>query len=440
MVYLCAYLRYFVNTLTPETFRNSLEKIVPGFRDKSFLVAVSGGADSMVLLRLMKGLNCKIEVAHVNYKLRGESSDLDEELVRKFCEQENIKLNIYTVSDVDKKPEYSIQEWARNIRYRFFEQCLEESNLDYIVTAHHLNDQLETFLINLSKAAGIQGLTGTPEANNKIVRPLLTFSKEEIIRYTAQQSIPFREDESNQKPDYLRNKIRLEVVPKLMEINPNFLQNFSKSLVYLNQTKVFTEQILSKIENEILVKEQNAIIADRKKLSGQESYIKFEILRKFGFEKEAEIEKIFAAESGKKFHSKQYSLTIEREQFVLKPKENSKKEKSETVFKDVESLTKFQFETDEEYSGKTWFFDADKLKFPLVLRKKQDGDFFYPIKMKGKKLASKFLKDEKIPILARSKIRLLCDPDGNILGIFPLRQDRRFAADDETKVKIEIKF
>lgn len=192
--------------LKKSSFRNQLENLVRQPQKHTYLIAVSGGADSMVLASLFQDLRehiqdkkFNIQIAHVNYKLRGEDSDLDQKIVQNFCEKNHIKFHLYEVSGKDNKPENSIQLWARELRYNFFKKIQEQEKLDFLVTAHHLNDQLETFIINLSKAAGINGLSGIPSSNNNILRPLLSFSKNEIYQFAELNSIEFREDLSNKK-------------------------------------------------------------------------------------------------------------------------------------------------------------------------------------------------------------------------------------------------
>ena len=215
--------------LNLDHFKNQLKNIVDSPENRSYLLAVSGGADSMVLAHCFKDLDVRFQVAHINYKLRGEDSDLDQKTVEDFCEKNDIKFHLYKVSEKDQKPENSIQLWARELRYQFFRKVQKEENLEFLVTAHHLNDQLETFIINLSKAAGINGLSGIPANDNHILRPLLNFTKGEIYEFAEENNIEYREDLSNKKNDYLRNKIRNEIIPKLLETNDHFLENFKKS-------------------------------------------------------------------------------------------------------------------------------------------------------------------------------------------------------------------
>ncbi len=301
--------------LSQKKFEKAFSSLEPDFRDKKYLLAVSGGADSMVLAYLFKVSGLKFDVALINYRLRGEDSDLDEKLVKNFCENHQIKLHLYQVSENDQKPEGSIQLWARNLRYDYFFKVLEEKNLDFIVTAHHLNDDLETFLINLSRGSGIKGLSGIPANENQILRPFLSFSKEEIYDFAKENNIEFREDLSNQKNDYLRNKIRNEIVPELKQINDNFLENFGKSLNYLYQTKIFVEEKISEIETKIIRVNDDNLVINKILFDKESDFVKTEILRKLGFIG-IEIEKIINAENGKFFRSKTHEISIGRNEIL----------------------------------------------------------------------------------------------------------------------------
>lgn len=429
------------------SFKNQLENLVRNPETHSYLLAVSGGADSMVLASLFKGLGLNFQIAHINYKLRGEDSDLDQKTVLDFCEKNHIRFHLYEVSEKDKKPENSIQLWAREIRYRFFREIQEQENLEFLVTAHHLNDQLETFIINLSKASGISGLSGIPANKNKIIRPLLNFSKKEIYGYAEENRIDFREDISNKKSDYLRNKIRNEIAPKLLEINEHFLENFRKSSSYLNQTRDFVEKRIEEIENKLTVFNSEHKILSKEKLGQESTFVQFEILKKYGFDKEEEISKIFTAENGSSFFSKDYQLMISRDELIFISKNQRQETKDEIILVENFDFSEIQMDISLEHTIENidginnsfeWDFDAVKLQFPLRLRKQQDGDEFYPADFSGKKKVSKFFRDEKLSILARPKIWILCDSYNSVLGIIPLRQDRRYASDEKTQSILKI--
>lgn len=440
--------------LERKSFKNQLKKIIDSPENHTYLLAVSGGADSMVLASLflsikdnMRDMGFGFQVAHINYKLRGEDSDLDQKVVQDFCEKHHIPFHLYEVSEKDQKPENSIQLWARELRYAFFRQIQEKENLEFLATAHHLNDQLETFIINLSKASGINGLSGIPVNDNRILRPLLPFSKEEIYEFARINNIDYREDLSNKKNDYLRNKIRNEIVPKLLETNDHFLENFKKSISYLNQTKDFVQEQIREIEKKLSTFNQDHIILSKEKLQLESDFVQFEILKKYGFDREEEIPKIFKAENGSSFFSNDFELKIGRDELVFFNRSVKRKPKDEIILIEDFDFTGDQINMnlkdiieDIEEINKTfeWDFDADKLRFPLQLRQQQEGDIFYPSGFSGKKKVSKFFRDEKLSILAKQKIWLLTDSNDNVLGIIPFRQDRRYAKDEKTKYILKI--
>lgn len=443
MDYLCTK-KFSAYILKTPDLKNQLQNLVPNPETSTYLLAVSGGADSMVLAHIFNDLGFQFQVAHINYKLRGEDSDLDQKVVQDFCKKKNIKFNVYEVSQKDNKPVNSIQLWARELRYDFFKEIREKENLDFLVTAHHLNDQLETFIINLSKAAGINGLAGIPANDNNILRPLLPFSKEEIYAFAKEHHIEYREDLSNQKNDYLRNKIRHEIVPKLRETNSHFLENFKKSSLYLNRTKDFVQQQIQEIENRISIFNKHYKVLSKEQLARESTFVKFEILKKYGFNQEGEIAKIFTAENGSIFFSKDYQLlvnygelvlqkldekfhlNITEEEIVLLEKfdfsENQKAINLENIMESIEEI-------DIEFN---WHFDAEKIRFPLQLRRQKTGDEFYPSGFSGKKKVSKFFRDEKISNLARQKIWILTDSENTVLGVIPYRQDRRYAGSEKS--------
>ena len=431
--------------LNSESFQLAVHAHFAPYKNTSFLLAISGGVDSMVLLHLFKSLGLQCQVAHLNYQLRENDSEEDQKLVERVCEHYNIVYHLYRVSEKDNKPRNSIQDWARNLRYRFFRKIQRQEKLDFIVTAHHLNDQLETFIINLSKAAGINGLSGIPANENQILRPLLGFSKEDIYAYAKENKVEFREDQSNQKNDYLRNKIRNEIVPKLKETNENFLENFGKSISFLNKAKDFIAEKTLIIEKEISHHQEDYLLINRPVFLNQSELIQFEILRKYGFDEVKEIAKIKKAKIGKKFISRDYELKIDRENFViqklvLKVENDLREEISLEMNSENEIIIPENFRKEiKELGSISWQIDADKIKFPLKLRQKKRGDLFQPIGMIGKKKISKFFKDEKIPILAQQKIWLLCDGNHSILGILPFRQDGRFAATKTSSKIIKVK-
>ena len=299
-------------------FKKILMTLGEDIPSKKFLLAVSGGADSAVLSHLFRVSGFEFQIAHVNYHFRGEDSNLDQKVVEDFCKKNNIKFHLKDVSEEEKSQMKSLQNWAREIRYNFFFNLLEKENLDFIVTAHHLNDELETFIINLSRGSGIKGLSGIPKNENRILRPFLTFSKSEIYAFAEENNIDFREDKSNQKDDYLRNKIRNKIVPKMVEVFPNFLEQFSESLGYLDTVNQFFQEEIQKTFEEIFIDGNEYDFTLNKEILFQKhKTIIIEIIRKLGFTG-IEIEKIMSAENGKFFRSSTHEITIKRKEIHCK--------------------------------------------------------------------------------------------------------------------------
>ena len=302
-------------------FKKILMTLGEDIPSKKFLLAVSGGADSAVLSHLFRVSGFEFQIAHVNYHFRGEDSNLDQKVVEDFCKKNIIKFHLKDVSEKEKSQMKSLQNWAREVRYDFFFNLLEKKNLDFIITAHHLNDELETFIINLSRGSGIKGLSGIPKNENRILRPFLTFSKSEIYAFAEENNIDFREDKSNQKDDYLRNKIRNKIVPKITEIFPNFLEQFGESIVYLATVNQFFQEEIQKTFEEILINGNESDFTLNKEILFQKhKTIIIEIIRKLGFTG-IEIEKIMSAENGKFFRSSTHEITIKRKEIFCKKRD-----------------------------------------------------------------------------------------------------------------------
>ena len=214
-----------------QKFKEHININFPFLKDKKLLIAISGGVDSVILTHLFSELNFDISLAHCNFQLREKESDLDEEFVKLLSQKTSNQ--IFTIKfDTEKfasKNKFSIQIAARELRYNWFQKIIKKHSFDYVLTAHHADDNLETFLINLTRGSGLDGFTGIPRINGNIVRPLLAFSREEILAYAKTNTIDWREDASNATTKYIRNKIRHKVLPVLKEINPNLLETFAKT-------------------------------------------------------------------------------------------------------------------------------------------------------------------------------------------------------------------
>lgn len=415
------------HSLSIKHFKNKADQLSGVAQGRRFLAAVSGGADSMVMAWLLKNSGYDFAVAHVNYALRDTDSDLDEQLVEDFCEKHCLQLYVLKAQE-KSKPEGSVQLWARQVRYTFFEELMQQHDLDGVFTAHHADDQLETFLVNLSRASGLRGLSGIPENENKILRPLLSFKKEEIYAFAAQHNIPFREDKSNKKDDYLRNRLRNGAIPALVNAAPGFRENFLKSQQYLSQAQQFIDGYLMKNFPQVFGEAVSGVL-DLSQLKSEAQVIRQAVFSELGFTGTTEINKILSADSGSRFRSGTHHLTVHRNEILFEP--NYKKSKNQDKEYQLQRpLASNSISIPPEIAQKIaiagschWKLDAERADFPLLLRKKQPGDRFSPAGSRLSKTVSKYLKDEKLPILASQNVWVLCGADGKILGILPLRQD-----------------
>ena len=431
-------------------FLNHLKKNFPSISVSKLIIAVSGGVDSIVLFHLCLKLKLNFFVAHCNFKLREKESDLDEKFVRDLAIKHNIKFytksfNTKKLSNNDNK---SIQMVARELRYSWFEELSKELNIKHILTAHHLDDSLETFLINLSRGSGIDGLLGIPEVNDTVYRPLLIFKKDEILSYAKENKITWREDSSNKKREYLRNQIRLEVIPKLKEINPNLLDNFSKSIDRLQQSKsIIKDKMDDFIKNVSFTRDEKIYfeINKIKKVSNIDAYL-YELLKKYNFTQWDDIRDLLDSQSGKQIISKTHKLLKDREYLILVKNsevENksllinkSSKEVAVSVGKIKVSIAKKISKEDSDVI----YLDSAKLDFPLRVRNVLSGDYFYPFGMNGKKKVSKYLKDKKISVFDKDKVLILETSKNKIIWVVGMRLDDRFSVTDNTKeiTKIEL--
>ncbi len=411
-------------------------------KGKKLLLAVSGGIDSIILLELFHQLKYKIAVLHCNFSLRGLESDGDEAFVKAFCYDKKIPVFIQNFDTKQFAIDYklSIQVAARKLRYDWFYEQLNEHNFDFILTAHHLDDNLETFIINLSRGTGLDGLTGIPSQNDKIIRPLLPFSREEIENYANENGIQWREDSSNASDNYLRNKIRHGIVPILKEINPNFLDSFQKTQNHLSDAQTIVADGEYIIFKEVVTEnEDGTIYFNLKKLlqlSNYSAYL-YQWLKEFEFTAWQDIYDLVYAQSGKKVFSENYILLKDREFLILYADEtvNDKEEyfieENQLEVKIPLNLSICKVADIFETNSNAIFVDKNKLQFPLTIRKWQESDYFYPYGMKGKKKLSKFFKDEKFSIHNKANVWLLCS-NNEIVWIINKRFDDRFKVTNTT--------
>ena len=428
-------------------FRKNILENFPAIDSKITLLAVSGGVDSMVMAHLFLETKLNFAIAHCNFKLRNTESDADQKLVQEFAEKHHIPfftINFNTKAFA-KDFKLSTQLAARKLRYEWFAELLEKEKFDFLATAHHLDDSLETFLINFSRGTGVDGLTGIPLQNEKIIRPLLQFNRSEIENYAMTNKIEWREDASNASEDYLRNKIRHQLTPILKEINPSFSSSFQQTLKNLQQAQSLVEdasKIVYKkvVEDELDYKKIN--IKELKRLPNYKAYL-YQWLQPLGFTAWEDIYHLIDAETGKQVFSENFQLLKNRQFLLIAPKNNKvkreytiKKNSSEVNFP-VKLLFCKVFEPFNS-TNKTIFVDDEKLSYPLTLRQWKTGDVFHPFGMNGKsKKVSKFFKDEKLSLLEKENVWLLCS-GSEIVWIIGIRADERFKINKTTKTILQI--
>lgn len=428
-------------------FQNHLNSQFSFLKDKKLFIAVSGGIDSIVLVDLLYKLNYEIAVLHCNFSLRDAESDVDEAFVKSFCKERNIEVIVQKFDTKQFASDYklSIQVAARKLRYDWFYEQLEKRSFDFILTAHHLNDSLETFLINFSRGTGLDGLTGIPTQNDKIIRPLLPFSREEIEVYAKENKIQWREDSSNSSDKYLRNKLRHDVIPILKEVQPNLLSSFENTVKHLQQAQSLVNDASRIIYKEVVTEDDNSIKINLSKLiqlTNYQAYL-FQWLKEFGFVAWNDIYDLVSAQSGKKVLSPDFILLKDRDFFILSPKIDTEINQEFLIEKEGSKVNiplKFTFCNVSDISvtdSNSIFVDENKLQFPLTLRKWQEGDYFYPFGMTGKKKLSKYFKDDKFSLIDKSTTWILCS-DNQIVWVISKRMDDRFKVNNNTTTILKI--
>jgi tRNA(Ile)-lysidine synthase len=411
-------------------------------KNEKMLLAISGGVDSVALAYLLKSENYTFSFAHCNFKLRAEESDNDEIFVKNLANELGVKcfVNNFDTNKYASEKKISTQMAARELRYNWFEKIREENSFDYILTAHHKDDEIETFLINLIRGTGIRGMLGIKARRAKIIRPLLFSTKKEIHHFLQENNYDFIEDRSNTDEKYIRNKIRLKLISFFNDLNPAFSSTLAKEMSYLNEVIEVFDAEIEKKKVELLKKEKEGFsvsIKDLMQLNPLQTYL-YEMLNPFGFSEANNIAKALQAQSGKQFYSTTHRIIIDRERLFILPKKEKKYssiqiDKSENeVFSPIH--LRFNFSEDLTIHNDINFaiLDYEKLHFPLELRKWEKGDFFLPLGMKGKKKLSDFFVDNKTSIHDKEQKWVLCSA-GDIIWVVGMRIDERYKISDKTK-------
>ncbi|MGB2128928.1 MAG: tRNA lysidine(34) synthetase TilS [Flavicella sp.] len=432
-----------------DKFRKQLQKSFPKLQKSNVLIAISGGIDSVVLAHLMHHFNGSIGFAHCNFQLREKESDADELFVKQLAETLSVTAFTKKFDTIvyAKEKGLSIQMAARELRYAWFEEIASTHSYEYILTAHHKEDVLETFIINLTRGTGLDGLLGIPKKNGKIRRPLLNFTRQEIADYAQTNDIEWREDKSNASSKYLRNKIRHDIVPTLKEINPKILDNFDKTLKHLNESNSIVKDRVESLKRHVMSIDDEGVlsISIRKinELKNPKANL-YELLKPYGFSNSKDVTQLLKAQSGKQLFSKTHRLIKDREQLLLTTLKNNG-ENYHAITEDTKEINTpihLEFNTVKKLgvsNKNTAYIDKNLLNDTLIVRKHQKGDYFYPIGMQGKKKISKYFKDEKLSLLEKEETWLLCN--GNeIVWVIGRRLDNRYKVTTQTQSIFEIKY
>tara|TARA_X000001036_G_scaffold427996_1_gene457261 strand:- start:2655 stop:3953 length:1299 start_codon:yes stop_codon:yes gene_type:complete len=411
----------------------NLCELYPQLKNKHSLIAVSGGVDSILLSHLFSESKLKFSIAHCNFGLRGKESDKDSILVRKLAKSFDVdfyykKFDTLKYSKINK---CSIQMAAREIRYNWFDELMIQNKINYLITGHHLNDQLETFMINLGRGTGIEGLVGISE-NSKILRPLLNFTKKEIILYAKKKSYKWNLDQTNLKNDYLRNSLRNNVVAEWKKIIPDLEKNFLKTISQIGYAeKALKTQVDYFKKNYFILKNSEFQINIKKLLSltPQEFYFN-SLFKEFGFVKSSELIKLINSSPGKLLRSDSYEILKDREYLFLR-KIKDKQNKSYKINLIPQKLNDpFKIEISlKPFKNKRNSIEVDpSLLSPILeIKKPYTGAYFYPSGMSGKKKLSKYFKDEKLSLFEKQNQWILTS-NNQVVWVIGKRADNRFSS------------
>lgn len=410
-------------------------------------MAISGGRDSVALLHVLLKLGYQISAAHCNFMLRGEESEQETKFVQELCEKLKIDCYVkyFNTRLLQKNKKESIQVIARDLRYQWLEEKRREIGAKKIITAHQLDDQFETFMINFSRGTGLKGLTGIPSERGVIVRPMLSVSRKAVTQYAKKHGISFKDDSSNDSDAYLRNKIRRHIAPYFKDFNPSFDQGFLKTLGHLKQVNAFWEQAYESWKEQIEVSADEVVFSqiamDHDKSSGFVSYY----LSTKGFS-QADLNLIFNPlspfVSGTKFYGQNYQLLFNRGNWILSVQINKKGGKyflGASDFPIQLSSKSFVYETGIplKTTPDMALIDKGKISGALFVKKWEHGDWFVPLGMKGKKKLSDFFIDQKYSMIDKEKTWLLCD-EKSIIWIIGKRIDDRYKVNKNTREVIEL--
>jgi tRNA(Ile)-lysidine synthase len=416
-------------------------------RDSRVLAAVSGGMDSVLMVHLLNEAGFKFGIAHCNFQLRGNEADADQQFVKGLASKlgaEFHTVNFDTQAYATEK-KLSIQMAARELRYQWFTRISQQSGYDVIALAHHQNDTIETILLNLTRGTGIAGLHGILPKNGSLVRPLLFLKRDEIQDIVQANSLAYVEDSSNSSVKYARNKIRLEVVPKLKEINPALETTFERNLGRFRDLEILLEEKLASLRNEIFHthgEEIHVPLSELKELRPRKLLL-FGLLHEYGFNEQTIDDLIFSLDKhpGRVFYSDGFQIVLDRDRLIISPRHELLNEPVQIDEHQTEvKFNNYQLNILHDDSPliikdnpMAVSIDSDRLIYPMELRYWQQGDCFYPLGMKTRQKLSDFFVHQKVPLHQKNQIPLIVNGNNEIVWVGGYRPDDRYKVSAKTK-------
>jgi tRNA(Ile)-lysidine synthase len=410
------------------------------------LLTVSGGKDSMLMAHLFAKAGYTIAIAHCNFQLRGSESDADEALVRKFATENNVPIYVkhFDTKIYAKDHQISIQMAARELRYTWFEKLRHELQFDRIAVAQHLNDHIETVLLNLSRGTGLQGLQGIFPIRERIIRPLLFLKASEIEHFVNMYGIAYRDDQSNFSTKYARNKIRIDIIPHFKKLQPDFELVFEQNINHFKESYQLLQQFVEPIRRKLFYPIDEGWGVRKEDL---EPYIDnlpllYELFSAFNFSKPvlSDLQQAWTRESGRIFQSDAYHMLLDRNELFIREKEFiSPDEALITSETSTVEWKQYCFHADVSAdlaivkANEVAKLDYDVLVFPLTIRSWKVGDSFYPLGMEGRKKLSDFFINKKISLFEKENIPIVVNGNGDILWVANYRMDNRYKITANTK-------